>query len=197
MRRALAAADVDVAPPVAAPGARTAAVLVPLFEEAGSARVVLTRRAATLAAHHGEVAFPGGTVGPGESELEAALREAEEEVGLHPEAVAVAGRLDRVATPTTGFLLTPFVGLLGERPLLVPRPEEVEEVFDVPLSHLLDPAVYREERWDRPVPDRPVYFFELESDTVWGVTARILRALLCLLTGTAPAGRAGAGGSPG
>lgn len=186
-----------LSPPLAPPGARAAAVLVPLFEEAGLARVVLTRRAAGLAAHHGEVAFPGGTMGAGESELEAALREAEEEVGLDPTAVSVAGRLDRVATPTTGFLLTPFVGLLAERPVLVPRPDEVEEVFDVSLSRLLEPEVYREERWDRPVADRPVHFFELETDTVWGVTARILHALLCLVTGAPPAGRAHPGGSPG
>ena len=171
-------------------------MLVPLFEESGLARVVLTRRAAGLASHHGEVAFPGGTVGAGETELEAALREAEEEVALDPAAVSVVGRLDQVATPTTGYLLTPFVAVVGERPVLRPRPDEVEEVFDVPLEHLLDPEVFREERWDRPLPDRPVYFFELEHDTVWGVTARILHRLLCLVTGTSPHAPP-PGGSPG
>lgn len=164
-------------------------MLVPLFEESGAARVVLTRRAASLASHRGEVAFPGGLIGPNESEVDAALREAEEEVGLDPAAVSVVGRLARVATPTTGFLLTPFVGALAERPVLQARPDEVEQVFDVSLERLLDPGIYREERWDHPIPDRPVYFFELEQDTVWGVTARILHHLLCLATGT--------GGSPG
>jgi 8-oxo-dGTP pyrophosphatase MutT (NUDIX family) len=158
-------------------------VLVPLFEESGLARVVLTRRSAALASHRGEVAFPGGLIGPGESEFDAALREAEEEVGLDPAAVSVVGRLSRVATPTTGFLLTPFLGVLADRPVLRARPEEVDDVFDVSLSRLLDPGIFREERWDRPVPDRPVYFFELEHDTVWGVTARILYRLLCLVTG--------------
>ena len=188
----------DTAPALAPPAGRAAAVLVPLFEEEGEARVILTRRSATLASHQGEVCLPGGTIGPEEPELDAALREAHEEVGLDPAAVEVIGRLDRVVTPTTGFVLTPFVGVLGRRPVLRAGPAEVEEAFDVPLSVLLDPAVFREERWDRPVPDRPVYFFELERDTVWGVTARILYRLLQLVTGRTerpeaapPPGRAG------
>ncbi|MFN2607981.1 MAG: CoA pyrophosphatase [Acidimicrobiales bacterium] len=172
----------EVLPPVPPAGARAAAVLVPLFEEAGEARVVLTRRSATLSSHSGEVSFPGGTVGPGEDDLAAALREAEEEVGLTPAAVEVVGRLDRLRTPTTGFLLTPFVGVLAGRPALRPASGEVEEAFDVALSRLLDPALFREERWDRPPPERPVWFFELGHDTVWGVTARILHQLLRLVT---------------
>jgi 8-oxo-dGTP pyrophosphatase MutT (NUDIX family) len=166
-------------------------VLVPIFEDEPGARVILTRRSATLSSHQGEVSFPGGTIGPGEDDLSAALREAHEEIGLEPGAVEVVGRLDRLLTPTTGFVLTPFVGLLAGRPELHPGPDEVEEAFDVPLSVLLDPAVFHEERWDRPLlPDRPIYFFELERDTVWGVTARILYRLLTLVTG--PAGPGGA-----
>jgi 8-oxo-dGTP pyrophosphatase MutT (NUDIX family) len=170
-------------------------VLIPLFEEDGEVRVILTRRAATLSAHQGEMSFPGGTVGPGEDELVAALREAEEEIGLPPAAVEVAGRLDRLVTATTGFVLTPFVGILAGRPRLELRPDEVEDAYDVPLSHLLDDSVFREERWDRPAPDRPIYFFELEHDTVWGATARILYSLLDLLTSRT--GRRGSGRSPG
>ena len=157
-------------------------MLVPLFEEDGEARVLLTRRAATLSAHQGEMSFPGGTIGPAEDELAAALREAEEEIGLPPAAVEVAGRLDRLVTATTGFVLTPFVGVLAGRPHLELRAEEVEEAYDVALSQLLDESVFREERWDRPVPDRPIYFFELEHDTVWGATARVLYGLLALVT---------------
>jgi 8-oxo-dGTP pyrophosphatase MutT (NUDIX family) len=169
------------------PGARAAAVLVPLFEEGGEARVILTRRAATLSAHQGEMSFPGGTIGPGEDDLVAALREADEEIGLSPADVEVVGRLDPLVTATTGFVLTPFVGVLTGRPRLRLRPDEVEDAYDVALSHLLDESVFREERWDRPVADRPIYFFELAHDTVWGATARILYRLLELVTGrTAP-----------
>jgi len=181
VRRAVTGAA-EGSPGVAPAGARVAAVLVPLFEEDGEARVILTRRAATLASHRSEIAFPGGVVGLDESEVDAALREADEEVGLIPGAVSVIGRLDRQVTPTTGFILTPFVGLLNGRPALQPVPGEVEEAFDVPLSLLLDPDVYREERWDQPLPDRAVHFFELDRDTVWGVTARILYRLLGLVT---------------
>lgn len=184
MRVALAGAGShELRPPVPPAGARAAAVLVPLFDEGGETRVVLTRRAAGLSSHQGEVSFPGGTVGPGETDLDAALREAEEEVGLAPATVEVIGRLDRLLTPTTGFVLTPFVGAVAGRQVLRPAPDEVEEAFDVPLSRLLDEVVFREERWDQPVPDRPVYFFELGTDTVWGVTARILHQLLSLVTG--------------
>ncbi|HWC10572.1 MAG TPA: CoA pyrophosphatase [Acidimicrobiales bacterium] len=182
VRAALAAARADRPPAAVPPGSRAAAVLIPLFEEDGEARVILTRRAATLSAHQGEMSFPGGTLGPREDELAAALREAEEEIGLPPAAVEVAGRLDRLVTATTGFVLTPFVGILDARPRLELRADEVEEAYDVPLSRLLDESVFREERWDGPAPDRPIYFFELEHDTVWGATARILYTLLELVT---------------
>jgi 8-oxo-dGTP pyrophosphatase MutT (NUDIX family) len=182
VRAALAAVPADRAPAAVPPGSRAAAVLIPLFEEGGEARVILTRRAATLSAHQGEMSFPGGVVGPGEDELVAALREAEEEIGLPPAAVEVAGRLDRLVTATSGFVLTPFVGILRGPPELRLRPDEVEEAYDVALSRLLDESVFREERWDRPAPDRPMYFFELQHDTVWGATARILYRLLELVT---------------
>ena len=183
VRAVLGEARAARAPSPVSPGSRAAAVLIPLFEEDGQARVILTRRAATLSAHQGEMSFPGGTIGPGEDELIAALREAEEEIGLCPTAVEVVGRLDRLVTATSGFALTPFVGILEERPQLELRLDEVEEAYDVSLSDLLDESVFREERWGRPVPDRRIYFFELEHDTVWGATARILYRLLELVTG--------------
>jgi 8-oxo-dGTP pyrophosphatase MutT (NUDIX family) len=195
VRAALGEARAQRAPSPVPPGTRAAAVLVPLFQEGGEARVILTRRASTLSAHQGEMSFPGGVIGAGEDELVAALREAEEEIGLPPAAVEVAGRLDRLVTATTGFVLTPFVGILAGRPRLHLRPDEVEVAYDVALSRLLDESVFREERWDRPVADRPIYFFELEHDTVWGATARILYGLLELVT--ARTGRRAPGRSPG
>lgn len=157
---------------------REAAVLAALFEEDGEARVVLTRRSSRLRSHRGEVAFPGGRADEGEDLLAAALREATEEVGLDPAAVEIVGELGRLTTRSSGAWITPFVGVLDARPSLVASPAEVELVFDVALADLLADGVYRQELWG----DHDVYFFELDHDTVWGATARMLRELLEAVT---------------
>jgi 8-oxo-dGTP pyrophosphatase MutT (NUDIX family) len=178
------------------PGAPSA-VLLALFEEAGEARVILTRRAGHLRSHRGEVSFPGGRLDPGEDPETGALREAEEEIGLDPAAVALAGRLTPLSTFASQSVITPVVGFLEDRPRVSPNPAEVEHVFDVSLAELVAEGVFREERWirpDRPAPAHvrpflgpdgsfPVWFFELPEDTVWGVTARVLVELLVLVLG--------------
>ncbi len=172
------------------PYTRPAAVLVALFEEDGEARVILTKRPETMPSHRGEIAFPGGKHEPGtDADLRAtALREAHEEVGLDPGLVEVVAELDHMVTVSARFSLTPFVGLLGERPALVPHVREVDAVFDVALSELLRDDVFREERWDVAPEmlvgsgpeslDRAIHFFELAGETVWGATARILVGFL-------------------
>jgi 8-oxo-dGTP pyrophosphatase MutT (NUDIX family) len=174
-------------PPDAFPeqGSR-AAVLAALFDEDGEARVVLTRRAAHLRAHKGEVSFPGGRLDEGETDETAARREAAEEIGLDPASVELVGRLAPVTTFASGSTITPLVGVLAGRPRLVASPTEVEHVFDVALAQLAEPSIFREEWWT--VPGRgpmaavdqpfPVWFFELPDDTVWGATARMLVDLL-------------------
>ena len=153
---------------------RAAAVLVAVTE---AGRLILTKRASHLAHHPGQIAFPGGKVDAGDASPEAAaLREAQEEIGLPPAAVQVLGRLPCHET-VTGFQITPVLGVV--RQAFVPQPEagEVEEVFTVPLGHVLDPARYSVERrrwrgeWRRyyAVPYGPYY--------TWGATARILRGL--------------------
>ena len=162
---------------------RAAAVLMPLFEEAGEVRVILTKRPDTMPSHRGDIAFPGGLRRPDVDTtlLDAALREAEEEIGLAREAVEVVAELDTLPTVTTRFLIAPFVGLLADRPTLVPCSREVERIFDVPLSELLADGVHREEHWGVGSLIRDVHFFELEDETVWGATARILACFLELL----------------
>ena len=175
---------------------RPAAVLVPVFEEAGEARVILTKRPETMPSHQGEIAFPGGKYEPGDPDLRAtALREANEEIGLDPGLVEIVGELDHLVTVSARFALTPFVGLLPERPVLVPHVREVDAVFDVAISELLRDDVFREERWEVPPdmlvgvgPDRAIHFFELAGETVWGATARILTGFLAHLTATAAEG---------
>ena len=173
------------------PQTRPAAVLLPLFEEAGEARLILTKRPETMPSHQGEIAFPGGKHEPGtDADLRAtALREAHEEIGLDPGLVEIVAELDHMVTVSAGFDLTPFVGLLPRQPDLAPDDREVDAVFDVALSELLGDDVFREERWDVPPEmlvgvgrDRAIHFFELAGETVWGATARILVGFLAHLT---------------
>ncbi|MEI8000387.1 MAG: CoA pyrophosphatase [Actinomycetes bacterium] len=172
------------------PATRPAAVLVAIFEEQGEARVILTKRPQTMPSHQGEIAFPGGKYELGvDPDLRAtALREAHEEIGLDPGSVEVVAELDHLVTVSARFALTPFVGLLPARPVLVPDPREVDAVFDVALSELLHDDAFREERWEVPAemlvgvgPDRAIHFFELFGETVWGATARILVGFLAHL----------------
>ncbi len=171
--------DVQRRPP-AAGTPRQSAVLAPLFDEAGEARIVLTRRASTLRNHRSEVSFPGGRVDSGETLVQAALREAWEEVGIEPASVEVIGTLTPLTTYSSASLINPFVGVLPGRPTLRTNPAEVERAFDVPLSVLVADGVHRAERWGT----RELHFFELPGDIIWGATGRLLWELLGRVTGT-------------
>jgi 8-oxo-dGTP pyrophosphatase MutT (NUDIX family) len=169
-----------------------AAVLVPLFEEDGEARVILTVRSDRLRSHRGEVAFPGGRLDLGEGVAEGALREAREEVGLDPGLVTVVAALTAMPTVSSNTVMTPVVATLEGRPALVANPDEVDRVFDVALSELVAEHAFHEEWWSVPgrrrlpgIPDGefPVWFFEVAGETVWGATARTLVELLCLVLG--------------
>lgn len=170
-------------------GARRSAVLVPLFEEGSEAWVVLTRRAQHLRAHKGEVAFPGGRQDDGETLVEAALREAREEIALETSVVEIVGELDHLATVSSNSSIVPFVGVLPGRPVgLLPNPDEVEAVLVVPLGELLHDDVFRSELWPWQdetglLGDRPLYFFDLYGDTIWGATGRMIVNLLEIVLG--------------
>jgi 8-oxo-dGTP pyrophosphatase MutT (NUDIX family) len=157
-----------------------------MWEESGEARVILTRRASTLRSHRSEVSFPGGRVDPGESLVGAALREADEEVGIDPGVVKVIGQLSPLMTFSSAAFINPFVGLLDHRPHLRANPAEVELAFDVALAELLADGVHHTERWVIGAVTRDLQFFELPSDIVWGATGRMLWELLGKVTGTVP-----------
>ncbi|MEW6474507.1 MAG: CoA pyrophosphatase [Actinomycetota bacterium] len=169
--------------PPRVPDVQAAAVLMPLFEAGGETRVILTRRPDTMPSHRGDVAFPGGKFHPEVDPTlrDAALRECEEEIGLPREAVEIVAELDTISTVTSRFLVAPYVGVLDAPPELKPDPREVERVFDVALSELMADGVHREEHWGTGVLTRDVHIFELEDETVWGLTARILSGFLTLL----------------
>lgn len=154
---------------------RAASVLLPIIPRGGGACVLLTRRADHLAIHAGQIAFPGGKVGPqDETALAAALREAQEEIGLAPEFVDVIGRLGAYHT-ATGFNITPFIGILRPGFMLVADTSEVAEIFEVPLQFFMTPANHRVHGviWrGRP---RRFYAMPYRNHYIWGATAGILR----------------------
>jgi len=182
IRRALAGGPPPRRSPVEAVTSRFSAVLVPLYEDGGDVHVVLTRRAWHMRSHTGEVSFPGGKQEPGESLWDTALREAQEEVALDPASVEQVGELHHLATVTSRASIVPYVGVLPGRPELRPNPDEVDAVLHVPLPELLHPDTYRQERWGVPGLDRPIHFFEIPGDTIWGATAAMLVDLLARLT---------------
>jgi 8-oxo-dGTP pyrophosphatase MutT (NUDIX family) len=169
---------------------RASAVLAALYEVDGELHVVLTRRTWEMRAHSGEVSFPGGRQDEGEDLWGTALREADEEIALDPAGIELLGELDHLATITSRSFIVPFVAALPARPVTVANPTEVSAVLHVPVAELLEPSIFREERWTFPwAEDRPIFFFELVGDTVWGATGAMLRQLLGLATGTLTRGQ--------
>jgi 8-oxo-dGTP pyrophosphatase MutT (NUDIX family) len=168
---------------------RESAVVVPLTLRDGGPGLIFTLRPASLRRHAGQISFPGGARDPGDATpLHTALRELDEELGVHREQVEVLGMLDEIPT-ITEFRVVPFVGRLAEEALLDPDPEEIAQVIEVPLAALLDPARQRVERRLVRGAERDVYFFEYQGQIIWGATARIVRNLLDL-TADLPAWRA-------
>lgn len=195
VRAALASAGPARRSPLADDGVRPSAVLCALYDdEDGRATVVLTRRARHLRTHRGEVSFPGGGAEPDDVDHWAtAIRESVEEVGLDPTGLERLGELDHLRTVSGRSYIVPLVAALPGRPELVGNPLEVERILHVPLADLLAPGTYREEHWGLPQMERPIFFFEVPGDTIWGATAAMLRNLLLVVLGladpTAPAGR--------
>ena len=154
-----------------------AAVLVGIVTHHPVPTVLLTTRLASLRQHSGQVAFPGGKIDPGDgSPLAAALREAEEEVGLAQEDVTPLGYLDPYLTGT-GFMVVPAVGLVAPPLRLTVNPGEVADAFEVPLPFLMDPANHRREA--REIAGRARHFYAMthQDRVVWGATAGMLRNL--------------------
>jgi 8-oxo-dGTP pyrophosphatase MutT (NUDIX family) len=165
------------------PSARNASVLLGLFDENNETYLSFIRRASTLRAHSGEIAFPGGAVDVNDvSPIVTALREAQEEIGLAPSRVEVLGIIPPVFTVVSNFLITPVVAFLPEGPgPLQLQPSEVAEIIFLSLQGLADPSIYHTEQWIRDGKPHTVHFFDYSSYRIWGATARMLAMLLDLL----------------
>ena len=160
---------------------RHAACLLLLFPRDDRAHLVLTLRAETLGRHGGQVSLPGGAIEPGESFEQAALREAQEEIGLAPSGVQILGALTPLDVPVSGFRLHPIVAAAADRPALHASDAEVARILEVPVEQLIDPArlVWRtSKRDDR---DVAVPTFVVDGADIWGATAMVLAEFLALL----------------
>jgi 8-oxo-dGTP pyrophosphatase MutT (NUDIX family) len=155
-----------------------AAVLAPLYEdETGRMRVVLTKRPDTMPTHAGHIAFPGGRPDPGDDgPVATALREAHEEVGIDADQVEVLGFLPTIHTVEFSLLVVPVVGRVSTPLGLVPSEREVARVYTPLIDDLADDSRW----WHVPWNGSKIWYYELEGDTLWGATARMVRQLVGL-----------------
>ncbi|MBI4279212.1 MAG: CoA pyrophosphatase [Armatimonadetes bacterium] len=149
---------------------------MPLYAAGDDLYVLLTKRTDEVEHHKGQISFPGGAREPGDRDLLAtALREAEEEVGIARSDVEILGEMDDVETYVSGFVITPFVGVIPYPYPLRPNPREIQELVFVPLITFLDPANMRVEYRDRGGVKVPLYFYQHGEHVIWGATARIVK----------------------
>ena len=158
-----------------------AAVLIPLLLKEDGLSVLLTQRTNHLRDHAGQISFPGGRMDPeDQSPNDTALRESKEEIGLDPELVEIIGHLPQYLT-VSGYSVTPVVGLVQAQAEYVLDEFEVADVFEVPLSFLLDPANHQVRLWQSEQGGRRFYSMPYENRFIWGATAGMLRNLYHLL----------------
>lgn len=162
-------------------GARAAAALLLLYPREDGVAVPLTVRARGLTRHAGQISLPGGATDDGETLVDAALREASEEIGVDPAAVRVLGELTPVHVLVSGFTLHPVVGVTEQRPEFVAAPQEVEEILEVSLDDLRDASRIRLATRIREGIAVEYPYFDLLGHQVWGATAMVLGEFICLL----------------
>ena len=163
-------------PSVASPSGVRAAVLVPIYEEDGRLRVIMTQRPEDMRSHPGDVVFPGGMIEPGDTDpIACAIREASEEVGLPARnVVEILGGLSPVHTRSVTMKIVPVVARVERPAELVPQPGEVAAIFEPSIDELLDDDAWRTTDWG----GRTMWFYEFPDAVLWGATAFMVRDLL-------------------
>ena len=157
---------------------RLAAVLVGLIKHQNALHILMTRRAPHLATHAGQISFPGGKIETHDaSPIDAALREAHEEVALQPSHVSVLGALSVLRSPA-GFIVTPIVGMIaadkGDEVKFAPDPAEVDDILLLPLNHMLNRQNYRRETYERDGVARQTWVINHPAHYIWGLSAAII-----------------------
>jgi 8-oxo-dGTP pyrophosphatase MutT (NUDIX family) len=179
----------DASFPADEPPPRQSAVLILLFPLADDVRFVLTRRPHTLARHPGQISLPGGVREKNDATLwDTAVREAHEEIGLRPGRVQPLGRLRPYHLTVSNYLIHPFVAWNPIRPRFRVDRSEVDELIELSISQLIDPASVHEEPWELREQQWRVTFYRFGERTVWGATARILSDLAQTIHGDRPFG---------
>jgi 8-oxo-dGTP pyrophosphatase MutT (NUDIX family) len=166
-------------------GATNGAALLLVYPHDEMLQLALTVRGSGLRNHTGQVSLPGGRVDDGETFEQAALREAEEEVGVDPRTVDVVGRLTPLHIPVSGYLLHPVIGFTAMRPAFQRAEWEVARIIEAPLSLLSDPRVVKREMRTRTLNgqtiDVDVPYFDIDGEKVWGATAMVLSEFRALV----------------
>lgn len=160
-------------------GFTRAAVLVPIFWKEGEYHLLFTKRSGGVPSHKGQVSFPGGAYSELDSSLlETALRESWEEIGVRAEDVEILGELDDTPTTTSRFNISPFVGVIPYPYQFVVNRDEIDAIFDVPVSVLLDKDIWKEERYVFNGEVMANYSCEYQGWVIWGATARVVQQFL-------------------
>jgi 8-oxo-dGTP pyrophosphatase MutT (NUDIX family) len=180
---AISAEDLTAFVPPPGGGARTGAVLMLFSEGPRGGELLLTERAHDMRSHPGQVSFPGGLVDPGETHVQAALREAQEEIGLEPSSVEVFGRLPELWLPPSNFAVTPVLGWWREPAAVsITSPAEVHAIHHVAIDELLDPAHRVTVRHPRGGYRSPGFLIGPDKDVIlWGFTGGIIARLFDFL----------------
>lgn len=161
------------------PEFRQAAVLLPLYMSNAGPHLVFTKRTELVPTHKGQISFPGGGFEEADGDLlTTALRETREEIGLRSQDVEIIGTLDDTVTVTSRYVVRPFVGIVPHPYPYRLDPFEIERLIHLPILALLCGAPFREEIWERDGGPVTVFFYDHDGDTVWGLTARILKQFI-------------------
>jgi len=162
---------------------RRAGVLLLLYPGDEGLCLVLTRRTGSVRSHQRQISLPGGSLEPGETAVEAAVREANEELSVDPSALTILGQLSPLYIPLSGFCIYPVVAYAARRPAFVPSDIEVAELIEEPLDHLLDGDTCAEEVRQLRGQEVRVLFYRIGAHKVWGATAMVLCEFVALLSG--------------